>query len=336
MLNLQQRIGVLTLLQEYILSEDQEWKNIKESASQQNPWFIPEFIEKSVRNIGDYLLDPDKLTRWADAYNIPQHQPYPANIGITMAGNIPLVGFHDFLCTFISGHYQTIKLSSKDNVLLKHLLSKIISWEKEAAGHFGFADILKGCDAFIATGSNNTARYFEYYFRKYPHIIRKNRTSVAILEGNENTDSLEKLADDVFLYFGLGCRNITKIYVPHNYDFLPLLEVFKKYANLIENHKYKHNYDYNLTIYILNQLYYMTNGSVILTESASVFSPISVLHYEYYAHEEEIYSSLNPEDIQCIAGKGKIAFGSAQSPELTDYPDGIDTLLFLNSMSGKS
>lgn len=334
MLNLQQRIGVLARLQEYMLSDTPEWKNIKENAALQNPWFIPDFIERAVQNIAVYLLDPLTLNSWVKSYDLPQHHPCPANIGITMAGNIPLVGFHDFLCIFISGHRQTIKLSSKDKVLLKHLIGKITGWEKEADQHFSFAEILKGCDAFIATGSDNTARYFEYYFRKYPHIIRKNRTSVGILGGNEDGDLLNKLADDVFLYFGLGCRNVTKLYVPCNYDFLPLLNAFKKYASLIENHKYKHNYDYNLAIYIMNQLYYMTNGSVILSENTSVFSPISVLHYEYYNHTEDIYSSMNPEDIQCIAGPGKISFGSTQSPGLTDYPDGIDTILFLKSISG--
>lgn len=335
MLNLQQRIQILSLLREYITGNDPEWSQVKAEATRQNPWFIPDFIEIAVQNIAVHFLDPVKLNNWVGLYHLPQQQPAPANIGITMAGNIPLVGFHDFLCVFISGHRQTIKLSSKDPVLLKHIIHQMTSREKAIAEHITIADRLKGCDAYIATGSDNTARYFEYYFRNHPHIIRKNRTSVAILKGNEDADTLNKLADDVFLYFGLGCRNVTKIYVPSGYDFLPLLEVFKKYDRLMENHKYKHNYDYNLAIQIMNQRLYMTNGCVILSENASVFSPISVLHFEYYNQEEDIGKALDPNELQCIAGTGKNAFGTAQSPCLTDYADGVDTLLFLKQIRGK-
>ncbi|HTN05115.1 acyl-CoA reductase [Agriterribacter sp.] len=335
MLNLQQRINILQLLQKYIISEDFSWLHTKARAAENNPWFIPEFVNNAVQNIATGFLEPLALNTWIAAYNIPEQTPHPANIGITMAGNIPLAGFHDFLCCFIWGHKQTIKLSAKDNVLLKHMAEKMISWNAHIADYIIFADMLKGCDAYIATGSNNTARYFEYYFRKYPHIIRKNRTAVAILKGDEHKNDLEKLADDVYLYFGLGCRNVTKIFVPAGYDFLPLLAAFNKYDRLIENHKYKHNYDFNLTVQIMNQQFYMTNGSVILSENASVFSPISQLHYEFYTNPEDIYKGLNPEEIQCIAGSGKIPFGTAQYPGLSDYADGIDTMLFLKQLTGK-
>ena len=335
MLNLQQRINILALLQKYITGDDPFWLSTKARAAENNPWFIPEFIDNAVQSIATGFLETPALNRWTTSYNVPEQTTNPVNVGITMAGNIPLAGFHDFLCCFISGHKQTIKLSSKDNVLLKHLAEKMISWNGEISEHIIFADMLKGCDAYIATGSNNTARYFEYYFRKYPHIIRKNRTSVAILEGNENTDDLEKLADDVYLYFGLGCRNVTKIFVPAGYDFLPLLEAFNKYDRLIENHKFKHNYDFNLTVQIMNQKFYMTNGSVILSENTSVFSPISMLHYEFYTSREDIYKGLNPEEIQCITGSDKVALGAAQCPGLTDYADGIDTMLFLQQLTGK-
>ncbi len=335
MLNLQQRIHILTLLQKYMTGEDTSWLQSKTLAAESNPWFIPEFIDTAVQNIAARFLEPPALHTWAATYNIPAQTSRSANIGITMAGNIPLAGFHDFLCCFIWGHKQTIRLSSKDHVLLKHLAEKMILWNAGVAEYISFADILRGCDAYIATGSNNTARYFEYYFRKYPHIIRKNRTSVAILNGNEDTKELEKLADDVYLYFGLGCRNVTKIFVPAGYDFLPLLAVFKKYNRLTENHKYRHNYDFNLTVQLLNQQLYMTNGSIILSENTSVFSPISQLHYAFYTNREDIYKDLNPEEIQCIAGSGKTALGTAQSPGLTDYPDGVDTMLFLQQLTGK-
>lgn len=335
MLNLQQRIHIITLIQEYITSDDPAWLNVKAQAAENNPWFIPEFIDTAVSHIASRFLEASALNTWVRTYDIPDRHSRPAQVGITMAGNIPLAGFHDFLSCFISGHKQTIKLSSKDQVLLKHIVEKMTSRSDEITQHITFADHLRGCDAYIATGSNNTARYFEYYFRKYPHIIRKNRTSIAILKGNENAKDLEKLADDVHLYFGLGCRNITKIFIPEGYDFLPLLETFKKYNRLIENHKYKHNYDYNLTIQIMNRKFYMTNGSVILSENPSVFSPISVLHYEFYTRQEEIYQGLNPEEIQCIAGSGKTALGTVQSPGLTDYADGIDTMLFLEQLTKK-
>ncbi len=193
-----------------------------------------------------------------------------------------------------------------------------------------FSEMLKGCDAYIATGSNNSARYFDYYFSKYPHIIRRNRTSVAILSGNENKEDLEKLADDVYQYFGLGCRNVTKIYVPEQYDFIPLLEAFKKYNHLIEHHKYKNNYDYQLALLILNKKFYMTNGSIILYEDAQIFSPISQLNYEYYSSAEELAGRLQQhEDVQCVVARNVIPFGQAQQPGLTDYADGVDTLQFL-------
>ena len=332
MLNLQQRINILTHLQKYITGNDPVWMNIKVQAAENNPWFISPFIDNAIQNIALQFLEPSKMNTWTASYDIPEQTSIPVNIGITMAGNIPLAGFHDFLCVFISGHKQTIKLSSKDNVLLRHIAEKMKSWDPLIKDYIVFADMLKGCEAYIATGSNNTARYFEYYFRKYPHIIRKNRTSIAILKGDEARKQLEELADDVYMYFGFGCRNVTKIYVPFDYDFLPLLESFKKYDDLIENHKYKHNYDFNLAMQMMNQKFYMTNGSLILSENPSVFSPISQLHYAFYNKPEEVYSTLNPEEIQCITGTGKIPLGAAQSPGLSDYADGIDTMKFLKHL----
>jgi hypothetical protein len=249
-----------------------------------------------------------------------------------MAGNIPLVGFHDFLCTFISGHNQTIKLSSRDSVLVSHLTDWMFTKVPELKAGIRFEVMLKGCDAYIATGSNNSARYFEYYFSRFPHIIRKNRTSVAILTGNETNEQLSALADDVYLYFGLGCRNVTKIYVPQEYDFVPLLESFRKYNYLFDHHKYKNNYDYQLAVLLINKQFYMTNGSVIFHQNTSLYSPISVLHYEYYDDAATLAATLRTsESVQCLVGTDHIPFGQAQKPELTDFADGIDTLQFLLS-----
>ncbi|MBX3253536.1 MAG: acyl-CoA reductase [Chitinophagaceae bacterium] len=333
-MNLQERTEILTRLKDYMLSGDTGWKNIQRQAAENNAWFIPEFITHAIQQIAHNFLDREKLDAWTKHYNIPPLQDKIYNIGIVMAGNIPLVGFFDFLCAFISGHSQTIKMSSKDNILLKHLTDKMTEWKSEMGALVQYAEMLKGCDAYIATGSNNSARYFNYYFRKFPHIIRKNRTSVAIIKGNETTADLEKLADDVYLYFGMGCRNVTQIYVPRQYDFVPLLDVFRiKYDYLIENHKYKHNYDFNLAMHIVNQKFYMTNGSVLLSENASPFSPVSQLNYQFYTTPDEIYAHLSPEEIQCIAGIEKLPFGAAQAPSLYDYADDVDTMLFLQKLA---
>lgn len=327
-MNLQQRIVLLNRLGEYILQNNEHWQAAKHKANLQNSWFTPEFIDLAADNIASAFLQKDALTAWTQQYNVPDRNSDPKNIGIIMAGNIPLVGFHDFLCAFITGHRQTIKPSSKDEVLIKHLVQQLHEWDEATRALITFADMLKNCDAYITTGSNNSARYFEYYFSKYPHIIRRNRTSVAILTGTETTAELEKLADDVYQYFGLGCRNVTKLYVPENYDFIPLLNAFRKYDHLIDLHKYKNNYDYILAVLILNKQYYMTNESILLNENKSLFSPIGQLNFEYYK-QQPVEALKDSGDVQCIVGKDYLPFGKAQRPSLTDYADGVDTMKFL-------
>lgn len=332
-MNLQERINLLSRLGEYMLSEDINWQQAKEQAGTENSWFIREFIELSVKNIATQFLDKAALTEWVNHYQLSATNLSPKRIGIIMAGNIPLIGFHDLLCVFITGHIAIIKPSSKDETLVKHLVSVMASWNEEVNNQVIFADMLKGCDAYIATGSNNSAGYFEYYFGKYPNIIRRNRTSVAILSGNESAEELNRLADDVYLYFGLGCRNVTKLYVPRGYDFIPLLNTFKKYNYLADLHKYKNNYDYNLSLLLLNKKVYMSNESLLLSEDSSLFSRISQLNYEYYSNKEELTASLKNNDaLQCIVGSSFIPFGQAQSPGLLDYADGADTMKFLSGL----
>ena len=329
-MQLQQRIDLLVRLGEYMQNGNNEFELIKEKAYRENSWFIPEFINQAAANISNNFLKKNKLSDWVSKYHIPEQNMAPKTVGIVMAGNIPLVGFHDLLCVFITGHYAVIKPSSKDVVLIKHLVQKLYEWEITIQNYISFAETLKGCDAYIATGSNNSGRYFEYYFRKYPSIIRKNKTSVAILEGTESNEVLEKLADDIQLYFGLGCRNVTKLYVPAYYDFMPLLEALKKYAHFMEFHKYKHNYDYYLALLIMNNKFYMTEGSLILTENESLFTPVGQINYSYYQDKEQLTNELNKNpEIQCITGEGFVAFGNAQLPSLTDYADGVDTMQFL-------
>ena len=330
-MNLQMRIELGTQLGEYILSDSGGWQEAKHKASLFNPWFTPEFIDLASENIAHYFLDRQKLTEWVAPYSI---QPVvPKKIGIVMAGNIPLVGFHDLLCVFISGHKAVIKPSSKDETLVRHLTGKLCEWNRDVNELIVLEEMLKGCDAYIATGSNNSARYFEYYFNKYPHIIRRNRTSVAVLDGNETREELERLADDIHLYFGMGCRNVTKMFVPKDYDFVPLLASFNKYNYFKDHHKYKNNYDYNLALHILNGKFYMTNESIILVENPSIFSPVSQLNYEFYTDKNELKDRINSlEYLQCAVGHGYTPFGQAQLPSLTDYADGINTLNFLTEL----
>ncbi|MFI5154584.1 MAG: acyl-CoA reductase [Chitinophagales bacterium] len=332
-MHLQERIRLLVELGKYMESNQEEWMNAKTKAYEDNSWFEPEFIHLAIQNIAAEFLHENKLKSWTKQYGLSDQNTNPKNIGLVMAGNIPLVGFHDFLCIFISGHRQVIKCSSKDQSLITSLVKKIYSLNEEARSLIKFSDMLKGCDAYIATGSNNTARYFEYYFGKYPSIIRRNRTSVAILNGKEGPKELELLANDICQYFGLGCRNITKILVPKGYDFVPLFEAFSKYAWMADHHKYKNNYDYQLTLLILNKEYYMTNKVIILAERKSPFSAISVLHYEFYTSSAGLLS-VKPGvgEIQTVAGAGFTPFGDSQRPGLNDYADGIDTLKFLKEL----
>jgi len=323
----------LVNLGNYCLSQEPAWISAQERAHAENGWFTPEFIQLAVRQIGSNYLQRESLTQWARKYHLPQENPSPKTVGLTMAGNIPLVGFHDFLSIFMTGHRQLIKPSSRDNVLIRHLVTRLESYDPGVSSLVSFAERLNGCYAYIATGSNNSARYFDYYFGKYPHIIRRNRTSVAVLTGQETWEELDRLADDVYLYFGLGCRNVTKLYVPEKYDFLSLLEAFRKYNYLTDLSKYKHNYDYQLTLLILNKKYYMTNESILLVEDPSPFSAISVLNYEYYRPGEDPGATLTGHpDIQCVVGQNQTSFGMAQQPGLTDYADGVDTLQFLTGL----
>lgn len=332
-MNLQERIKLLGQLGNYLLNDSPELLEIKQKAEWENPWFTQEFINLSIKNIAEKFLPKEKLEAWVKKYNLADENPQQKNIGIVMAGNIPLVGFHDLLSVFVSGHKATIKPSSKDDVLIKHIAEKLNEWNPETIALIEFAGNLKGCGAYITTGSNNSSRYFEYYFGKYPNIIRRNRSSVAVLTGNETKEELELLADDIQLYYGLGCRNVSKIYVPEGYDFIPLLEALKKYNHFADFHKYRNNYDYQLALLMMNSKFYMTEGSVILTEDESIFSAVSKVNYEFYNDDVSLKEKLEAnKDVQCIAGHGFITFGHTQSPGLYDYADGVDTMEFLTGI----
>jgi hypothetical protein len=329
-MTVQKRIALLLQLGDYMQSNNKEWQEVKLLASQKNGWFIPTFLHIATQTIVEQMLQNEILKNFVATYNIPNENDLQKTVGIVMAGNIPLVGFHDFLCGFISGHKLKIKLSEKDDVLLKHLTNKMVEWDSTVQEVVEYSDLLKNCDAYIATGSNNSARYFEQYFGKYPNIIRKNRTSVAILTGTENEKELLALADDVHYYFGLGCRNVTQLYVPNGYDFVPLLQAFKNYSYFSDHNKYRNNYDYNLALAMLNKVYYMTNETTLLIQNDAIFSPISQLHYSFYTNENEVIDRLVAnESVQCIVSKNHIAFGAAQQPTINQFADGVDTMKFL-------
>jgi hypothetical protein len=323
----EQRINLLCRLGDYMDSNTLMWMDAQDRAVHANAWFTPTHVSLAIDNIVNQFLQRGKLEAWVAHYTMPTQVKL---VGIVMAGNIPLVGFHDLLCGFMSGHRLLLKLSSKDDILTKHIIEKLTEWEPAVAGQVTVAERLNNCDAYIATGSNNTARYFEQYFGKYPHIIRKNRTSVAVLDGAETDEELALLADDVYYYYGLGCRNVTQVCVPREYNFERLLRIFNKHNEYADLNKYKNNYDYHLAIYLLNRVPYMGNESLLMVENEMPFSAVSVLHYKYYDSKEELLKQLTGNDeIQAIIGEGFVPFGDAQKPALSDYADGVDTMGFL-------
>ena len=310
----------------YMLGNDPQWEAVKEKAFHHNGWFIPEFIELAVSHIA-HLLEPANLRQWLNEYDIPDTQASPRSIGVVMPGNLPLAGFYDLACIYLSGHRQRIKLSPKDNVLLKHLVTHPLkALDPTTASSISFEDMLKGCDAYLATDTGTLAPYLG----KYAGILRKPQRRVALLTGDESTAELELLADDVFLYFGQGCMNVNKLLVPRDFDFIPLLKAFDKYRHLADHNKYMNNYDYQLALLILNKEFYMTNGSILLSESAAATSPIARLHYEYYDDEPPAVSGNHYR----VAGKslesrGYEALGEAGQSVICEHKIGIDTLKFL-------
>lgn len=296
-----------------------------------NPWFTEDQVRKALGGIVS-MLDKSMLENWIDSYESLEETN--RTIGVVMAGNIPAVGFHDFLCVLISGNKLLAKLSSEDTILLPMIANTLIHLEPRFREYIKFVDRLQDFDAVIATGSNNSARYFESYFKEYPSIIRKNRTSVAVFTGNETEEELTAFAEDVFLYFGKGCRNVTKVFIPKDFELNKLFQAFYPYQEIVNHNKYANNYDYNKAVYLMNQVELIENGFLLMKEDTSLYSPLSVLNYEYYESLDEVTSKLNEEkeNIQCVVGTQYVPFGKAQSPDVSDYADGVDTLEFLLSL----
>ena len=303
--------------------------------SEANGWFTQDNVLYALFN-WSIQLNKNTLKLWTSSYNL--NKTIPKTVAIIMAGNIPLVGFHDFLSVLLSGNKVLVKQSSNDKHFLP-LIAKYLEYiAPEFKGSIQFTeDKLTGFHATIATGSNNTARYFEYYFGKYPNIIRKNRNSVAVLTGNETQDELLGLAEDMLRYFGLGCRSVSKIYVPKNYDFDQLFKAIYPYGDIIHYKKYQNNYDYNKAVYLMSEFKLVENGFLMLKEDASYTSPIATVFYEFYDNLDHINQRLqnDAEMIQCVVSnaiENAVDFGKTQEPGLSDYADGIDTLAFLSNL----
>ncbi len=313
-------------------SEYDELVNLIERVHVFNPWFTPLFVRKSLLGISSWLTE-EKLSAWLNDYT---YSANPKRVGLIMAGNIPLVGFHDFLCVLMSGNIAVCKFSSNDNKLWPAVLKVLSTIDERISSRYEVKENKLGeIDAIIATGSDNSSRYFEYYFSKYPHIIRKNRTSVAIIDGTESEEDFDKLGDDIFSYFGLGCRNVSQLLVPESFDFDLYFNGIYKYNEIIMNHhKYINNFDYNRAIYLLNQEDVLENGFTLLRFSDDLISPLSVVNCLRYKDETEIgeFIEKNKEKIQVVVGKKYMPFGEAQTPSLTDYADNIDTMKFMTSL----
>ncbi len=329
-------ITAFSELGSYLQLKDKDLQNQIEQASNYNPWFNKDNVALSIDAWAN-LLTEIKLNEWLISYKIPENFT-SKKIGLILAGNIPLVGFHDILCVLISGNEAHIKLSSQDNKIIPFLLNKLIEIEPSFKAKIFYPEKLNSIDAIIATGSDNSSRYFEYYFSKYPHIIRKNRNSVAIITGNETDKELLDLGIDIFSYFGLGCRNVSKIYIPKDYSIPHLLDVLQVFEPIADFHKYNNNYDYQKSILLVNREPHLDNGFLLLRELESLQASISVLHYEYYDDIKTLERNLDKlsDKIQCIAtnisikSKNQVVnFGNTQKPELADYADGVDTLDFL-------
>jgi len=296
-----------------------------------NPWFTPENVKMAITAIANELTE-DNLIKWTNAYPELKSKKDPVRAGLIMAGNIPLVGFHDFLSVLISGNNVIAKTSSKDPELIILISEMLCAINKKFRGKIAFTEgTLTNFDIVIATGSNNSSRYFEYYFSKYPNIIRKNRNSIAIIDGNETSAEVENLGTDIFSYFGLGCRNISKIFIPKEYDISKLITRWFSFSDIINNIKYANNYDFNKAVYLVNKESFHDTGYLLIKEDSRISSPVSVLFYEVYESQSVLKHQLelNKDNIQCIAGRQYLPFGQTQSPRMWEYADGIDTIEFL-------
>ncbi|MFB2118908.1 acyl-CoA reductase [Parapedobacter sp. 2B3] len=330
-----QRIDAFTKLGDYLLSDHPQLQQVVESAHRNNPWFTPANTRRALTAIA-HNLTSRALQDWLAPY--PFDGDMDETVGLVLAGNIPLVGFHDILCVLVAGFNVQVKAATADPVLTAHLLAKLQDIEPVFTSRIKVTDRLADFDLVIATGSDNSSRYFTYYFGGKPHIIRKNRHSIAVLTGTESMDELSLLGNDVFDYFGLGCRSVSKLFVPEGYDPSHFFQGIAPFADVINHHKYANNYDYNKSIYLINGDRHADNGFLLLKPDTRTASPLGVVYLEEYPSEEKLVDRLNElaPQLQCVVSNAQlpiatpvIPFGRSQQPALHDYADGINTLDFL-------
>ncbi len=334
------RLNALAQLGDQILIGNDYLDAVVHRTAHTNSWFTKENQYQALQAIARDMLNKDLLLEWVNRYESTFEPTAQKQVGLVLAGNIPLVGFHDWLAVFVSGHHALVKLSDKDAYLLPGLLHLLGKLDERIPATTQFVEKLSGFDAVIATGSNNSARYFEAYFGKYPHIIRRNRNAVGVLSGKETAEDWEGLAQDIFQFFGLGCRNVSKLYVPEGYTFEPLLEYLHTYNAIVYHEKYKNNFDYQLAMDLLNKAPHLNNGCLILHENEQLASPIATVHFQYYHELKAVEQELEKrqDEIQCVVAREGLLdqptfpFGKAQHPALWDYADGADTLSFLEAL----
>ncbi len=326
-------------LKKYLLSDQEDLQHIIQRAQDLNPWFTTSFTRHAIDAIANEFLNEENCKSWLHTYNINEGRAQ--KVAIIMAGNVPLVGFHDLFCVLASGHQAIIKLSDKDSVLLKFIVDVWNGIEPSIGSRISYSERLESYDAVIATGSNNSNRYFEYYFRDHPYILRRNRNGIAVLNGQETDQQLKELAKDIFLYYGLGCRNVSKLYVHRGYDFKNLQDQFEDWKELSDHNKYRNNLDYNYAIYIINQVPHIQVGHLILKEDEAIASRIGCVHYSYYDNDDTLAEELSARrnEIQCLVSVNPVHTwdhvlpGQTQYPSLYHYADGVDTMQFLTSLT---
>jgi hypothetical protein len=341
-MNLKKRLNSLVLLGKQLTPDNIRLQIVVRETALNNGWFTEDNQWQAIAEIRKHFLSKSALETWANGYiSDKNHAPTPKTVALILAGNIPLVGFHDIMCVYVAGHKSLIKTSDKDPYLVPFIVKSLEVIDPESKNYFAFTEgALKGFDAVIATGSNNSARYFEAYFGKYPNIIRKNRNAIAILRGNEKKSHLIRLGKDIFTYFGLGCRNVSKLYVPRGYDFDPLLRALHTFKDIVMHDKYKNNFDYQFALVILNKVAYKSNGCSMMIENEGIASPIAMVYYEYYDDFATLSANIQDkkDEIQCVISNSVIEglpcfnFGDAQKPSISDYADGVDVMQFLTAL----
>lgn len=330
-MNIERRITAFAALGDFVLKNPVSLQEIENKTFIYNTWFTIDNINQALQNIAIEFLNKEKLENWISGYGSKITTHDTKTIAIVAAGNIPMVAFHDILCVLISGNKLQLKLSEKDQYLLPFLLEQLINIEPDFKELISIQFKLEKFDAIIATGSNNTAKHFAYYFGKYKNIIRRNRNSVAILTGEETKEDIENLGHDIFDYFGLGCRNVSKIFVPEKYDLYSLKDGLTKHIGVNQHNQYMNNLDYQRTLYLMNQTPLIDIDFINIVENNSLHSPISCLHVERYKTLEDVKKNIakQSENIQCVVGKGYLEFGKSQQPGLSDYADNVDTMEFI-------